>query len=479
MKTRFASFRKDLPLPVRRGYGWARRKLIPHPVWDHDAFKHYYGQLLESQWRSKEQLEADQQEQLARLIAHAYENVPYYRRVFDEHKLKPADVRTFEDLVKIPLLTKELVRGNLDDLVARNFDRKRLRFKTTSGSTGTPLGLYDEGMKSVIHEDAFRYRQWSWAGYGFGDRLLTFRYPVSRIDRQGRSVGWDFSASENALKISPSSLDEERSSKYMRFLRAFEPQFLEGTPSCLEILAHFVKRNDIPPPKISAVFCESEILYSRQRQLLEEQFQCKVFSGYGHTERCVDAVECEAHEGYHASMEYGLFELVDAGGEPVLEPGKTGRVVGTGFDNYAMPLIRYATDDLARFGRGKCSCGRGALKIEEIIGRTSEFVISRSGHLIPLSAIYGPIHSAVLDHVRELRFSQDREGELGVQVILAPGSNPEMVERELLSEIYSHVDSQDLSVAVRFIERLPRSESGKAGLMLQKIHITFDDFSIR
>ena len=477
MPTRFAVIRKALPLPVRRGYGWVRRKVAPHPLWDNEEFQRCYEWLLESQWRSRGQIETDQLGQLRKLITHAYENVPYYQRIFDERKLKPGDVRTLEDLAKIPLLTKEGVRDNLDDLVARNYDRERLRFKTTSGSTGTPLSLYDEGFISVLHEAAFRYRQWSWAGYNFGDRIVNLRYAVPRLDRQGRRAGWDFNTGDNELKLSPFKMDEERMSGYVQLLREFEPKFIVAPPSCLEILARYIQRNRISVPKAIAIFCESENLYSWQRKLFEAQFRCSVFAGYGHSERCVDAVECEQHEGYDVSMEYGLLELVDENGEPFTQAGKTGRVVGTGFDTYAMPLIRYATDDLAVFAPGRCSCGREYLKIQEIKGRISEFVVSRTGHLISLSAIYGPVHATVLKDIRELRFAQYREGELVVQAVTVPGANPGLVERELLSEFYNRIDDQDLTIQVHFLENLPRNQRGKIGLLEQKLSFSFKDLA--
>jgi phenylacetate-CoA ligase len=477
MANRFAAFRKELPLPLRRCYGWARRQVFQHPVWDDEEFQRWYGWLLESQWRSKKQIEADQFSQLCQLISHAYQNVPYYRRVFDERKLKPADVRSLDDLGKIPILTRASIRENLDDLIARNYDRGELRFKTTSGSTGAPLGLYDEGTKSALHEAAFRYRQWSWAGYRFGDRMASLRYAVSRADRLGRNVVWDFKAGDNELQLSPFGMDEERMAQYVELLREFEPRFINAMPSCLEILARFSRRNRILLPEVEAIFCESENMYPWQRALFEEQFQGRVFAAYGHSERCVDAVECEQHDGYDVSMEYGILELVDQQGEPVTQAGQTGRVVGTGFDTYAMPLVRYATDDLAMFAQGRCSCGREGIKLQEIKGRIGEYVVSRTGNLMSLPAIYSVIHSPVMAQVRELRFTQERAGEIELQIVPVSKEPSSRLERELLAEIYNRIDEHDLAVRIRFLENLPRKRAGKAGLLEQKLQVTFEDIA--
>jgi phenylacetate-CoA ligase len=96
--------------------------------------------LQESQWWSKEQLEEYQLQQLSKLLQHAYENVPYYRRVFDERGFKPKDIPDFTDLQMLPYLTKEDVRTNFNDLIARNIPKEQMDYGTTGGSTAVPLG---------------------------------------------------------------------------------------------------------------------------------------------------------------------------------------------------------------------------------------------------------------------------------------------------------------------------------------------------
>ena len=106
-----------------------------------------YNFLQESQWWSQHQLEEYQLSQLSKLLEHAYKNVPYYRRVFDERGLKPKDIQDFNDFRKLPFLTREIIGDNLDDLKARNYSPHKFEYVTTSGSTGTPLGFF---MKEVF-----------------------------------------------------------------------------------------------------------------------------------------------------------------------------------------------------------------------------------------------------------------------------------------------------------------------------------------
>ena len=125
MKMDLEKLVKSLPYPLEQGIKYAYGA-VPVPLRYGKMFRQMYAFLQESQWWSREQLEEYQLEQLGRLLEHAYENVPYYRRVFDERGLKPKDIQDFKDLQQLPYLTKEIIQENLPDLVARNCDHRRL-----------------------------------------------------------------------------------------------------------------------------------------------------------------------------------------------------------------------------------------------------------------------------------------------------------------------------------------------------------------
>jgi len=466
------SFRKRLPLPVRMGYGWLRRKFVPHPIWDNEYFKRYYQWLQETQWWSRDQLEEYQLEQLRALVQHAYENVPYYQRVFDERRLKPEDISTLDDLQKIPFLTKEDVGNNLEDLIARNIDRERLLYETTAGSTGEPLGVYHDKHTTHLREWAFHFRQWGWAGYRFGDRFVTLRGGlIIRLERNGTRACWDYTTENNELVLSSVDMSEENMYKYVELIREFEPRFMYVYPSSAEILSRFMRRNGVSDIRVDAILCDAETLYPRVRELIESQFGCKVFDHYGQTEFVADAVECEQHEGYHVNMEYGILELVDSDGEPITEAGILGRVVGTGFGNYCTPLLRYSMDDLAVYASGKCSCKIDTALIQEFKGRTGEFIVSKTGKLVPLVFVSAPIWGKI----REFKFIQEREGELIAKVVKVPSFSETEIAQEFLKEFYKRLDEEEFSIKIEFVDQLSRTHRGKLGLLEQKIPIRFED----
>lgn len=470
-----SSFRKELPLPARVGYGWLKRKFVPHPIWDNDYFKRYYEWLQETQWWSRDQLEELQLGQLRAMVGHAYENVPYYRRVFDERRVKPEDISALVDLQKLPFLTKEDVRENSDDLIARNIDRDRLRHYTTAGSTGVPLGVYHDEHTTDQREQAFILRQWGWAGYRFGDRFVTLRDPlVTRLESKGKRAWWDYNADNNELVLSSYDMSEENMYEYVELIRRFRPRFIHAFPSSLEILARFMTRNRVGDIKVDAVFCSSETLYRRQRELIESQFGCKIFDYYSLTEFVHGVVECEQHEGYHVNMEYGLLELIDQHGEPITDAGTVGRAVGTGFGNYCMPLLRYATSDLATYASGKCSCGRESTLVRELKGRLREFVISKTGKLVPFLGIYDS-QAPVWTKFRELKVLQDKEGELVVEIAKAPSFSESEITQEFLKQLHERLDEEEFTIRISFVDRVYRTQRGKLLFLEQRLPIKFED----
>lgn len=465
--------RRSLPLNAQVGYRWLKYKIVKHPLWDHPEFIKYLNWLEKTQWWSKQEFEDYQLERLRELICHAYDHVPYYRRVFDQRNIKPSDIVTLADLQKIPILTKDDIRKNLEDLVAKNVDRASLRYRTTSGSTGAPLGVYQDKNFSYLHELGLVFRQRHWAGWEGGDRYMVLRGNApTEPGTKGKNSLFSYGVRDNALFLSSYEMSEENMFLYQKKLEEFKPRFVDGDSSSMEIFARFLKRNSIKNSSIEAIFLGSQTILPHQRSLIETAFNCPVFARYGMTEKAADAVECEQHQGYHVDMEYGIFELLDQNNEPITHPGVPGRVVGTGFDTFCMPLIRYVIDDVAEYSSMSCTCNRQSTLVSEFKGRLGELIFSRSGYVVPLSPVWASIHGDIITKIREMKFYQDTPGKLIVQIILAPGYSQKELEAELLAEMYSRLDQKEVIVEIVFVDQLPRKARGKLGLLEQRLPVT-------
>ena len=460
---------KRLPYPVRQGiksvYG-----MLPPRIRYGRVFWETYNFLQESQWWSREQLKEYQLGQLSKLLHHAYENVPYYRRVFDERGLKPKDIQDFKDLQKLPYLTKEIIQDNLPDLVARNYPRSKLQYATTGGSTGIPMGFYLEKGVSNAKEWAFMLTQWNRVGFKIGDRCVVLRGNV--VESASKGKFWEYDPVNKNLILSSYHLTDENMPKYIEKIREFKPDFIQAYPSAISILARFMKEHNIEPfPSVKALLCGSENLYSWQRELLEDVFQCRVYSWYGHTEQAVLAGECEKSTYYHIFPEYGIVEIIGKDGKPVTAENEMGEIVATGLNNFICPLIRYRTMDLAVPASGKCECGRDYPLLKKVEGRLQELIVTGTGRLISMTAIN--MHSDVFDNVKQFQFYQEKKGEVIFNIVRKQSytdQDTEYIRKELYKKL-----GDDVNLIIRFVDHIPRTQRGKYRFLIQKLPIEFGD----
>lgn len=463
---------KNTPHPLRRPleYSWS---IVPPYIRYGKVFRETYNLLQESQWWSRERLEDYQMQHLSKLLNHAYENVSYYRGVFDERSLKPKNIQDPNDLRKLPYLTKEIIRQNLPDLLARNYPKSKLQYVTTGGSTGIPLGFYHERGVSLAKERAFLLTQWNRVGFNLGDRSVGLRGYVVRSASKGKF--WEYDPLRRNLILSSFHMTDETLPSYIEKIREFKPDFIQAYPSTITTLARFMKDNNIEPfPSVKALLCASENLYRWQRELLEEVFQCRVYSWYGHNEQAVLAGECEKSTCYHIFPEYGLVELIGNDGKPVTNDKGIGEIVATGLNNFACPLIRYRTMDLAVPSNAKCECGRNYPLLKRVEGRLQELIVANDGSLIPLGpAIFG-IHDAQWTTVKELQFFQEVPGELVIQVVKRLPNSNEEIEAYVLKLFKARLEGR-CNLRVVFVDHIPRTRSGKYRFLIQKLPIEFGD----
>ncbi|MCK8518688.1 phenylacetate--CoA ligase family protein [Methanoculleus sp. 7T] len=430
----------------------------------YSAYRETYALLQESRGWSRERLEAYQLQALARLLDHAYANVPYYRRVFDERGLVPEDIQTLRDLERLPFLTREDLQNNLADLKATNYPETAFEYVTTGGSTGIPVGFYYEKGASRAREWAFMKTQWDRVGYRFGDKCVVLRGYI--VGSAKDEVYWKKTLFGRWLLMSSHHMTEETLPAYIDRIRRFRPRFIQSYPSMAVILARYMVDHEVAPfPTVKAILCGSENLYPWQRSLLEEAFKCRVFSWYGNSEQTVLAGECEESTHYHIFPEYGIVELIGRDGRPVEGPGAMGEVVATSLMNPIFPLIRYRTMDVAVLGNGPCSCGRQYPLLEKVEGRLHEFIVTKSRRLISMTAVN--MHSDVFDNVAQFQFYQKKEGEVLLRIVRKPGytdRDTEYILRELEKKFEGDVD-----VTIRFVGKIPRTRRGKYQFLIQDL----------
>jgi len=462
---------KPLPHPIKQGLKYTYGAIPPRFRYN-KMFWQTYNFLQKSQWWSRKKLEEYQMQQLSKLFHHAYENVPYYRRVFEERGLKPKDIQDFDDLKKLPYLTKDIVRENLPYLIANNYPKSKLQYVTTGGSTGNPLGFYHETGVSAAKEWAFMLTQWNRVEFKMGDKCVILRGNV--VHSVSKSKFWEYDPINKNLILSSYHMDDERLPKYIDKIREFKPHFIHAYPSAITILARFMRENNIKPfHSVKALLCGSENLYPWQRQLLEEVFQCRVYSWYGHSEQTALAGECEKSTYYHIFPEYGIVELINNNGKMLTEEDGIGEIVATSLNNFVMPFIRYRTADLGVYAGCGCECGRNYDLLNRIEGRLQELVITEDERLITLTALIFGQHFEAFSRIKEMQLVQERRGELMVKIVKVPEYS-DNDEQEIFHKMQNCVGN-GLHITFRYVDHIPRTKSGKYRFLIQKLPIEFGD----
>jgi len=430
------------------------------------SFRRKLDEFEQLEWYSREQLEEYQSRRLRQLIQHCYANVPYYHRVMNERGLKPNDIQSISELKKLPLLTRDDVRSNFDQLIATNIRRADLRLGHTSGTTGSPLEfLYDREICLV--KNVVDWRQKKWAGVNPGDRMAFFLGRVVVPTDQNKPPFWRTNWILNHMFLSSFHLSDKHVDKYIEQLVKYAPVALEGYPSTVSIIARFLLSRGKTLP-LKAVFTSSETLFPQQREAIESAFQCRLFDFYGVAERVIFATECTAHEDHHVNLDFGIIEILDAAGKPV-GPGKMGRIVATGLHNFGMPLIRYRTDDVTALKQKSCSCGRAFPLMEDVTTKAEDIITTMDGRLISSSILTHPFKP--MHNVAESQIVQEDRSNIRIKIVRRPGYNES--DTQYLREEFGKRVGVDMNIEFEFVDSIPRTKAGKFRWVISHVPLEF------
>jgi len=433
---------RAIPASLRHGSGYERFQKEAHDVeaWDADMIRRYQiGALRES------------------LIAAA--RAPFYAKRFADCGVDPAKFESLEQLADYPLLTKQDVLQNREQMVNPEFDAQHRLYITTGGSSGVPVGFYLHKGVSRPKEQAYLEAQWSRRGYRVGDRVAVIRGGVTSSKARGGISYYD--ATRNWLILSSYHLTPERLPEYVAALNRFQPQHLHAYPSAALMLARGMAQAGLKLDfQLTSVLCGSEKLTAESQQHLEQFFGARVFHWYGHSERVVLAAQGRSSNHLHFWPTYGFVEFGDTDADGHRE------IIGTSFHNHVMPLIRYRTGDYCSpVSRDRNSAGTDSESefratwpaVEAVVGRDYEFLISATGRCISLTAIN--MHDNIFDGLLAVQFVQERQGEVECRYQAGPqwqDSRAAAVRAGLLAKI-----GDDFALTLREVKEVEKTSAGK------------------
>jgi phenylacetate-CoA ligase len=421
-----------------------------------------------NQWLSEETLCQYQSARLRQIVTHAYNNVPYYRKLFKENDILPGDIQSVKDLRIIPFLTKDSLRLNFDSLVARSAKKYKPKLLSTSGTTGGKVNFYVDKPSNVL-EFVYYWRSWNWAGYKLGDIFAELEAESFLFLKKRKSALYYFNhltrrLALNSVLISPKYLD-----KFIGVFEEFKPLFLKGLSVNLYTLALIFRKRKNHGISFKAIFSLGSNLLRYQRAIVEEVFSSKVFDSYGHMERTAAISQCPSGS-YHIHSDYGIAELEEP--RITLENANdketcVREIIGTSLHNFSMPLIRYRTGDFVEVKRcpQKCACKRGFPTIVSVIGRETDVIITPDRRAVTGSSlIFNHTPGIVMGQIIQEDISQ-----LLVKIVPAR-EDAGLTDKILVDNIRYFVgDDMNIKIEHTTIEGIRKDNLGKFKAIISNI----------
>jgi phenylacetate-CoA ligase len=382
------------------------------PTLDHLA------SLRRSEWWSRDELLAAQGAAIARLVRHSHENVPFLRHWLDDAGVSPDDVRSVEDLRKIPVVSRRDLTDTvrLRSTTAPPFPSIR---KSTSGSSGTPLVFaYDAG--SEYWRVATKLRGYGWAGYHPGETTLHYwGGPPAKPSRFAALKMTVDRGLRRDVYVDCGRRDRATLDSVVEIIRRERPRALVCYAQAGADLARHVNETGARTWGDIHVITGAERLFPHDRAAFVEAFGPHVFETYGSREVMLVAAECGAHAGLHVSMENLVVEVVvrEGGVSRPAAPGETGEVVITDLHNLGMPFLRYANGDLATFlPAGRCACGRALDRLASVDGRVTETLRDGKGGRVS-GLVFNVVVVGVADAIRQFQCVQRADDSLVLRIV--------------------------------------------------------------
>ena len=420
--------------------------------------------LRRTEYESKDYLNWLMDKAARDIIEYSKREIEYYRLHLANCEME-MDNSLRATIRNLPVLEKSTIRQQ-NGVALLGKPTWRLVKRTTGGSTGSPTVMYLDRMTTRQKEKAFIFDQWSRIRYRPGDAIYNLR---GATPGRGKFIKHDWLF--NTFIASSLDLCEETVIEHVKQINRISPKFLLGYPSTIFLLASLMAEKGFTLDyQVTGVLCGSEKLFPYQRKMIGKVFNCRVFGWYGHSEYQVLAGECEYSEKLHIYPQYGYTELIPSGRQD--ENGKEiYEIIGTGFNNYFMPLIRYRTGDYAVVADNqRCKCGRNYVLLDEVIGREQEFLVDNRDNLISVTAVIYGQHYDAFEHIGEFQIIQEKPGKMRLRVQSVNAKSAEAASEMVLG--IRRLIGERMEISYELVGEIEKTPIGKRRTVLQALDIS-------
>ncbi|HEX2685228.1 MAG TPA: hypothetical protein VHN14_01355 [Kofleriaceae bacterium] len=397
-----------------------------------------------------------------RLIRHAYRHTAFYRQMLDERGLSSEDFTTVDDLARLPLLERQILRASIETRTA-SVPPLPVITKTTSGSSGQPVTVRYNA-ESRHWRDAIRWRGYGWGGYQIGMRALHYWGVGPKALStwwQQKKVALDHLVKRD-LYIDSTPRGDDALLDVVSQIRRFKPQVMVAYANGAGALAKFIIERNLRSWDAFPVLTGAERLLPDDRTAIEQAFG-PAFDTYGCREVMMIGSECEAHDGLHTSMENMIVELIIREPDGTIRnarPGETGEVVVTDLHNLASPMIRYVNGDLAvARDDARCACGRGLVRIGPIEGRVTDTLVDGSGRAVG-GLVFNILFAAIGGVAQSFQVVQRIDRSIVFKLVLTSGETLPAREAQLLRD-YAQKYLPGVPLTIEIVDDIPLTAAGK------------------
>lgn len=396
-----------------------------------------------------------QDQKLEKIIRHAYENVPYYHKLFDSAGISPEDIQCVDDLHKIPITTKSCLRDlDIREIISKNARPGNCIKMITSGESGLPFEFYLSPQEYDFWK-LLLLRFHMANGMRLTDRCAVLAHPL-RFPKKKR---W-FQNLGILRHIYISVFDTVKN--YTDKTIKVNPDVIFGYPSALNLFTKELemKTNTNIRPRI--ILSSAEMLDLETRCLIKKVFGLEIADLYSVIESGPVAWECHSHEGYHINIDSVVLECVK-NGKGV--SGERGKLICTNLFNFTMPMIRYSVDDVAVLSKKVCPCGRGFPLLEKIEGRVSDFITLPDGRVVSPGGINSMFSRLI--KTAQHKIIQKEKGCLLIQIVPGEDFREEAIpflKKEICKEF-----GIDINIDVEIVEKIQKRASGKLRPIISEV----------
>ena len=403
---------------------------------------------------SRDRVSAFRERKLRCLVRHASANVRYYRDLFARAGIAPGDIRTVDDLRRIPVTGKRDLRERApEDILAEGAREDRLLRFWTSGSSGRPLVVRRAQLEDLVVR-SFNIRILREFGLRLRDKHAMVAVGTFPGERRKTPVARLWEASRIYRRHPVQCL--QPAGDILRELERYDPDFIIGYAS---VLAHVAPLAGGRPPggALRFVIAGGESLSPARRSAIERGFGVRVFDVFGAHECCIVASECPQTGLYHVCDDNAIVEVL-RDGRPAAE-GEAGEVVVTALHCYAMPFIRYCLGDIVVRGPETCPCGQPFSTLESIKGRMRDYFSLPDGRRVHALEAIMPVFDEDASWIYQYQLTQETEDRFLLRVV--PLGDPDPARMEAVRKAVASRLGPGARLDMELSDNIPFEPSGK------------------